>query len=338
MEPKVSVILPIYNQEKYLCQCLDSLINQTFKNIEIICFNDASTDNTLQILKDYASKDKRIVIIDSPVNIKSGGGRNAGLRIAKAPYIMFVDPDDWVDYLYVELLYNKAVETNADIVLSNYFEVNNNKISPRNLFENKQNLTTEKIKSLHTESPACLWVNIYKRELFFNNNLFFPENIPLRQDYVIIPSLYLAAKKIIKINDYLYYYRIHSQSACHDGDPKKFKYYFSTTILQRENIKRIDREKKFQKEADDLFINLFYCKTIMSAIGGHKKVLHHEIKYANENILNFIEKEKLKDYISHQSLGSKLIINSARISSHLAYFVYKFIEIKTKTLKFLKRS
>jgi glycosyltransferase involved in cell wall biosynthesis len=93
--PKISVIIPIYNTEKYLRQCLDSVVNQTLKDIEIICINDGSTDNSLQILNEYVTKDTRMKIINSK-NGGSCGSRNAGLNIVKSDYIMFVDSDDWI--------------------------------------------------------------------------------------------------------------------------------------------------------------------------------------------------------------------------------------------------
>ena len=94
--PLVSVIVPVYNVEKYLRQCLDSLISQTLQNIEIICVNDASPDNSLAILKEYEAKDKRIVVVDLYENMRQGGARNRGIEYARANYIAFVDSDDWV--------------------------------------------------------------------------------------------------------------------------------------------------------------------------------------------------------------------------------------------------
>ena len=94
--PKVSIIIPVYNVEQYLPKCLDSIINQTLKDIEIICINDGSIDNSLSILKEYASKDDRIIIIDKE-NEGQGIARNLGIKKAKGKYIGFVDPDDWVD-------------------------------------------------------------------------------------------------------------------------------------------------------------------------------------------------------------------------------------------------
>lgn len=110
----ISVIVPIYNTEKYLSKCLDSLLSQTFKDIEIICINDGSTDNSEQILKDFAQKDNRIIVL-SQENLKQGAARNRGLDIAKGEYITFVDSDDWIEKDYIELLYNAIVENNVNI-------------------------------------------------------------------------------------------------------------------------------------------------------------------------------------------------------------------------------
>ena len=97
MTPLVSIIVPVFNVEKYLKKCLDSLVEQTLKEIEIICINDCSTDESLSILQEYEKKDDRIIVVDLHKNIKQGGARNGGLRIAKACYVAFVDSDDWVD-------------------------------------------------------------------------------------------------------------------------------------------------------------------------------------------------------------------------------------------------
>ena len=95
-KPTVSVIIPVYNVEQYLSKCLDSVINQTFKNIEIICINDGSTDNSLKILNEYAMADKRIIVINQE-NSGVYAARNKGLQIANGKYISFVDSDDWIE-------------------------------------------------------------------------------------------------------------------------------------------------------------------------------------------------------------------------------------------------
>lgn len=123
MGKKVSVIIPVYNAAQYLERCLDSVINQTLKDIEIICINDCSTDNSLEILEEYASKDNRIKIIDFKENKGVAAARNAGINEAQGEYIGFVDPDDYIDSDFYAQLYKKAYETKADIVKGNDINV-----------------------------------------------------------------------------------------------------------------------------------------------------------------------------------------------------------------------
>lgn len=120
---KVSVVIPIYNVEKYLRQCLDSVVNQTLKDIEIICINDGSTDNSLDILEEYAQDDDRIKIVNLKENMGVSNARNKGIEHASGEYIGFVDPDDYIDTDFYGKLYKKASETNADIVKGNDLNV-----------------------------------------------------------------------------------------------------------------------------------------------------------------------------------------------------------------------
>ena len=115
----ISLIIPVYNVENYLRQCLDSIINQTLKEIEIICINDGSTDSSKQILEEYALKDERIKIINQK-NKGAGAARNSGIDAATGEYIGFVDSDDWVNLDAFEKLYNKITRENVDIVFSRY--------------------------------------------------------------------------------------------------------------------------------------------------------------------------------------------------------------------------
>ena len=118
--PKVSVIIPVYNTEKYLRECLDSVINQTLKEIEIICVDDGSTDSSLNILKEYANKDNRFTIITQQ-NLHAGVARNAGLTVVKGEYVSFLDSDDYIKFEYLEKLYNKIVLEKADICICKKF-------------------------------------------------------------------------------------------------------------------------------------------------------------------------------------------------------------------------
>ncbi|MBR6127522.1 glycosyltransferase family 2 protein, partial [bacterium] len=116
MKYKVSIIIPVYKVEKYLRKALDSLVNQTLKDIEIICINDCSPDNSAEILNEYASKDKRFIIINQETNQGQGVARNIGIEKATGKYIMFLDPDDWFELNACETAYNAAEKYSANAV------------------------------------------------------------------------------------------------------------------------------------------------------------------------------------------------------------------------------
>ena len=123
---KVSVIISVYNVEKYLARCLDSVINQTLKDIEIICVNDGSTDNSAQILEEYAQKDERIKVI-TQVNSGLSEARNTGMSASTGEFIAFLDSDDFVDLDFYEALYNSAVKNNCEIACGNIIRENDKK-------------------------------------------------------------------------------------------------------------------------------------------------------------------------------------------------------------------
>ncbi len=129
----VSVIIPVYNTEKYLRKCLDSVCNQTLKDIEIICVNDCSSDDSLAILQEYASQDNRIKIINFTQNKGVAIARNTAIDEAKGEYIGFVDSDDYIDLDFYEKLYNKAVETGAEVAIGGCYIENENGTRQKNI-------------------------------------------------------------------------------------------------------------------------------------------------------------------------------------------------------------
>ena len=138
--PKVSVIIPVYNIEEYLSQCLDTVLNQTLKEIEIICVDDGSTDNSLDILINYAKRDKRMTILKQE-NLHSGVARNAGISVAKGNYLSFLDSDDFFELDMLEKMYNKIFEKNSDIIICRCksIDLNNGKFDEKK-FNNSLNL------------------------------------------------------------------------------------------------------------------------------------------------------------------------------------------------------
>ena len=129
--PKVSVIIPVYNANKYLERCLDSVKNQTLEDIEIICIDDCSSDNSLDILNEYAKNDKRFKVIHHDINKGESSARNTGINNAKGEYLAFVDNDDTIDINFLEILYDTALSSKADIIKGEAKEHKNNKIEIR---------------------------------------------------------------------------------------------------------------------------------------------------------------------------------------------------------------
>ena len=120
--PKVSVIIPVYNVEKYITQALDSVVNQTLVDIEIICVNDCTPDKSFEIVKEYALKDKRFSLLELELNQGQGVARNKALEIAKGDYIMFLDPDDWYELDACEKAYNQISKNNNEMVFFNLYK------------------------------------------------------------------------------------------------------------------------------------------------------------------------------------------------------------------------
>ena len=199
--PKISVIIPVYNVEPYLKRCLDSVINQTLTDIEIICINDCSTDGSLLIVNEYANKDNRIKLIDLPKNIGAGGAKNKGLEVAQGEYLSFIDPDDEIDLDFFEKLYIKAKETNADIVKGELItlDVDGTKTKSSLNEKIKQNQSIYYFTFDYTTA-------IYKSAIILNNKIIFPEDLIVGEDVIFLNKAILKANKLEIINSTNYYY------------------------------------------------------------------------------------------------------------------------------------
>ena len=213
---KVSIIIPIYNHEKYLRECLDSVVNQTMNDIEIICINDGSTDGSLDILKKYAAQDDRIKVIDKE-NTGVGPSRNVGLECVSGEYVMFLDSDDILRNNACEVAYEKIKESNSDILSFgwNVFTDTNNlvykKISKdyKLVDKNISFMNNDWENALKTDHPY-LWNKIYKTDFIkgyrFLKIKFFAEDVDM------IYKLFNRCNKITLIEDVLYKHRISGQN------------------------------------------------------------------------------------------------------------------------------
>lgn len=204
--PLVSVIVPVYKVEPYLHRCVDSILIQTYANLEIILVDDGSPDNCGQICDEYARKDKRIKVIHK----KNGGqseARNVGLDMAKGEYVTFVDSDDWIHNQYIEILYNDIIQANADVSMCTFVRISA-------MYSNDKKIATHKVEVLNKEQAiertlyqkkldSSPWDKLYKRNLF--DGLRFTVG-RIYEDLEIIYQIYDRATILTYTTEALYYY------------------------------------------------------------------------------------------------------------------------------------
>lgn len=199
--PKISVIVPVYNVAKYLERCLESILSQSFKDFEIICVNDGSTDNSLEILQQYAKKDKRVKIINQK-NSGAGYSRNIGINAALGNYLSFIDADDWIDELFLEKVYHLAEVSSADIIETtksyNYYSADNIKLF------NKRNAQGFIANGTFFRRDV-IWDKLFKTEFIKNNHIIFPNGLCHNDAYFLLQSLYHKAV-IVQDSEAIYWH------------------------------------------------------------------------------------------------------------------------------------
>lgn len=257
----ISVIIPIYNGEKYIENCLNSIINQSYTNLEIIVLNDGSTDNTLEILNEFKKKDKRIKVIDKK-NTGVSHTRNVGISTAIGKYLTFIDIDDWVEKDFIEELHKSIVRENVEVVRCNYFFVKNNKKQVREL--NKLEYCKYDEKNINTPISNFLLSlegnENYVMLLMIKNDkekILFNENLTYMEDVVFYFDLLSNKKSIYFINKALYNYRSNQESVT--NSPEK------NIVLIKELFK--ERNTLFDKlnGKKDLLENIELTKSILNA-------------------------------------------------------------------------
>ena len=208
MKPKLSILVPIYNVEKYLAQCLESITAQTLQDIEIICINDGSTDGSLDIIKDFAKNDNRIVIIDK-LNSGYGDSMNQGLEKATGEYIGIVESDDWIELDAFERLYQIARKNKADVVKANYYKVRNN-IDVEKVAEipTREVMYPAEDRKVFLFAPA-IWSAIYRRDFLMENGIkFLPTPGASYQDLSFSFKVWSLARTVVLVSEAFVHYRV----------------------------------------------------------------------------------------------------------------------------------
>ena len=261
----LSVIIPVYNVENYLNECLDSVTSQTLEDMEIICIDDGSTDNSPDILKEYSKKDKRIKIIT-----KENGGqataRNLGIKEAQGEYIAFVDSDDFIEPTMFEKLYTKAKDNNLDIAMCKiatydnqteeikdnvwYYMLGVFRDFEKDIFNHKDT------KEFTCHIAVTPYNKLYKTTLLKENNILFPEGL-IFEDEKFFYDTYLRAKRVSIVDEFLYYYRINRKGSTVDTiKDNDFSDIVPISKLIRETFKETDNYEDYKILLSNRFIHL----------------------------------------------------------------------------------
>jgi len=267
---KVSIIVPFYNTEKYIEKCLKSLIGQTLSDIEIICINDGSKDNSVNIVKQYAKDNKRIKLIEQE-NLKQGAARNNGTKIASGEYIGYVDSDDWVDSDYFEKLYKTAIKYDSDIALATNVRIGNGKTKKRlEIAEEKLAISLqEKFDVCSLAKNPCPTNKIYRASFLKDNNITWPEGCYCEDKLFVTQAVYYANSVVAVPKIQYYYFRnphstVNSKSKKHLKQLIKDKNNAKLAVLNFLKEKKAEiRDKEFwaiTKEVKFLNIPIFAIK------------------------------------------------------------------------------
>lgn len=316
MNDLVSIIVPIYKVEPYLRRCLDSIVNQTYTNLEIILVDDGSPDGCPQICDEYAAKDKRIVVIH-----KENGGlsdaRNAGLDICKGEYVSFVDSDDWIAYSFVESLLQVINQSKAEIGVTSFIRTSNSftaEIKPEtkpNIEELNPQHSVKKLWSDEYIIFVTSWGKIYKKSLF--SNIRFPKGKLHEDEYTTYKLLYKASKTIfLNIPLYFYFQRNDSIMANVSSD--------SLRILDA----LVERYHFFKKNSENEIVGLCLqslCWDLLFAYSICKR--HASLHgFSGKKILQ-LYKEAVSDYAKAPIVPQHLVFLKFFAFFPFAYILYR---------------
>lgn len=282
---KISIIVPVYNVEQYLARCVESLIAQTYKNVEIVLVDDGSTDSSGDIANELSKKDNRIIVYH-----KENGGlsdaRNYGLKVATGEYILYVDSDDYIETDACQKLEEK-MRSDVDFVIGAYREISHDGIIEKrhsNIVAGEKYEAREfvilSIKQNEWYAPA--WLNLYKRDFLLKNNLFFKKG-RLFEDHQMLPKLFLAADAVIYVDHPFYNYIIRNNSIMTSGNRKeKIEMSFSNYNEWMDLFQKV-QDKKYQRYLYGVLVKYYLasCRTLHIS-GWNVKDMHFKfaLKYA----------------------------------------------------------
>lgn len=312
---KISIIVPVYNVEKFLNRCLDSIIAQTFTDWVCILIDDGSPDNSGKICDEYAKKDDRFVVIHQK-NAGSSVARNTGLNVAQGDFIAFVDSDDWVEPEYLDELFNKATENDADIVGCDLYR---EKINESTIQTVKLDGMSDYCSSILTgELPAWLWIKFFKKQLIFNNKINFLSTLDMCEDTLFSLKAFFYASKVCYIDKPLYHYNLSNQSSL-------------TSVLSEKKVEQILQNN--EEYVNFLRMNNSYAKykcDILRRKAFTKIWILLECEKIKYSYLRLYEEDLLYK-VREQSFFSKIFLYL--LNCHLDFLAKKLIKIRRNELE-----
>lgn len=288
--PKVSIVIPIYNVEKYIDTCLKNICNNELTDIEIICVDDGSLDDSGMICDNYAKQDKRIKVIH-----KNNGGvssaRNVGMTIASGEYLYFLDPDDEMHSSMLSIMLNIAKQKDCQVVVCGYKTIPDAKVVIPQFQLNKPITPIEMIVSnckIYSNNDLCFsWRFLFQTKIIKDNNLSFNEKVHIGEDTIFNFSAILKARRIFVIDKPFYYYTVNNENSAMKASYKKD---LESCLIEQYNVKKKltsdNNLNKYKSYMDDMalsYINIFLPMMIKNIYNGPEK----DKKRAIKRILNY---------------------------------------------------
>jgi glycosyltransferase involved in cell wall biosynthesis len=287
ISPKISIVIPVYNAESYLRDCLDSVVNQTMREIQIICINDGSTDLSLSILEEYANDDSRILLINK-INAGVAAARNEGLARATGKYILFVDSDDTVDTKLCEKVYAKAEQSNADFVLFFHDTPNGHPCVCDTTISTDDKIKWEEKKSLL--NFGTVWGKLWRKNFLDKHNLKFYEQVFCLDDVLFYWQGLSLATKVSVLPEILYHYYLHPNAlTAFQGR------HFQTILNELIKCKLFLQENELYQLCKTLFLRV----EIDLLFNFYPKVENEFKAEFRERLKNFLGEDEI-DYLRHE--------------------------------------
>ncbi|WP_409290490.1 glycosyltransferase family 2 protein [Peribacillus sp. SCS-37] len=342
MLPKVSIIVPVFNNEKYLPLCIESIINQTYDNLEIIIINDGSCDKSEKIIKRYQNNDSRIEYRYQQ-NSGPSEARNNGLRVSTGEYIAFIDSDDTVNSLYIEKLVEKLVATNSELACCGYVEIS--KFGQKKLTDFK--FTTSVNVNEFTDlvckgTGGVLWGKIFKRSIIAENHVFFDPNIFMSEDLVFVLQYITHCNRFVAIQEYLYHYNRLNESSISSNI--SIAYMENFISVSRRIRPLLERNLNEAEEVNKILTRRYQDVVILLVDQQCKKAGSTGFRQAADNVKLILNNPDIRNYSSYFSTSNVIfkpyiyLLRNKRSQTSIIYgiFLNSLRRLKANTRRMIR--